>query len=57
MLDGTLWFIDPPWGLAQQRDGKELPGHLVFRRDPDGMLTPVLKHMAMPREENVVGCT
>jgi sugar lactone lactonase YvrE len=30
--DGTLWFTDPPWGL----DGPgELPGHWVFKLDPD----------------------
>lgn len=46
--DGTLWFTDPPWGLAGQREGKELGGHWVFRRDPDGTLAAVLRDRAMP---------
>lgn len=46
--DGTLWFTDPPWGLDGQRDGKELGGHWVFRRDPNGTLTVVLRDRAMP---------
>ena len=24
--DGTLWFTDPPWGLPNQREGRELEG-------------------------------
>jgi gluconolactonase len=46
--DGTIWFTDPPWGLAKQTEGKELSGHWVFRRDPDGTLTVVLRDCAMP---------
>ncbi|MEM7308740.1 MAG: SMP-30/gluconolactonase/LRE family protein [Planctomycetota bacterium] len=46
--DGTLWFTDPPWGLAGQSEGKELGGHWVFRRDPDGGLAVVLHDRAMP---------
>ncbi len=46
--DGTLWFTDPPWGLERQTVGKELDGHYVFRRDPDGTLTPVLTDRCMP---------
>lgn len=46
--DGTIWFTDPPWGLAKQTEGKELGGHWVFRRDADGALTVVLRDRAMP---------
>lgn len=46
--DGTLWFSDPPWGLKDQREGKELDGHWVFRREPDGTLAVVLRSLAMP---------
>ena len=47
--DGTLWFTDPPWGLPDQRDGKELDGHFVFRRDPQsGQLAAVIRDLAMP---------
>jgi len=44
--DGTLWFTDPPWGLA----GKgELPGHWVFKLDPKtGTVEAVVKDLAMP---------
>lgn len=47
--DGTIWFTDPPWGLNNQRDGKEQRGHYVFRRDGGtGELTLVLEDRAMP---------
>ena len=46
--DGTLWFTDPPWGLPGQREGKELDGHFVFRRAPDGELTIAIRDLAMP---------
>lgn len=46
--DGTIWFTDPPWGLADQSKGRELGGHWVFRRDPDGTLAVVLRDRAMP---------
>jgi len=47
-VDGTLWFTDPPWGLPQQTEGKELGGHWVFRRSPDGSLRAVLRDLAIP---------
>jgi len=47
--DGTLWFTDPPWGLPNQRDGKEQPGNFVFRLDPEsGQVTALLRDMCMP---------
>lgn len=47
--DGSLWFTDPPWGLKDRTEGKELPGHWVFRLDPDGgTVTAVVKDLAMP---------
>ncbi|MDQ3702629.1 MAG: SMP-30/gluconolactonase/LRE family protein [Chloroflexota bacterium] len=32
--DGTVWFTDPPYGLPQQREGKEQDKDHVFRYDP-----------------------
>lgn len=32
--DGTVWFTDPPYGLPQQRVGKEQDKDHVFRYDP-----------------------
>jgi len=36
--DGTLWFTDPPYGIASDREGRkaasELDGNHVFRYDP-----------------------
>ena len=47
--DGTLWFTDPPWGLPRQREGKEQPGHWVFRLDPETKEVRVLvKDLCMP---------
>ncbi|MFT4556766.1 MAG: gluconolactonase [Planctomycetaceae bacterium] len=44
--DGTLWFTDPPWGLTGTH---EIPGHWVFKRDPEtGTVEVVLKSLAMP---------
>ena len=47
--DGTLWFTDPPWGLANQREGRELEGHWVYRLDPESRdLRVVIRDLAMP---------
>ena len=47
--DGTLWFTDPPWGLPRQREGKEQPGHWVYRLDPKTKkVTVLVKDLCMP---------
>lgn len=47
--DGGLWFTDPPWGLANQREGRELPANHVFHREAEsGLVTSVLSDRAMP---------
>ena len=47
--DGTLWFTDPPWGLPNQREGRELAGHWVFRLDPaTGEVTLLVESLSMP---------
>jgi gluconolactonase len=47
--DGTLWFTDPPWGLANLTEGKELDGNWVYRLDPAvGEITVVIRDLAMP---------
>ncbi len=44
--DGTLWFTDPPWGLAGPH---EIPGHWVYRLDPKtGQVQVIYKKLAMP---------
>jgi len=47
--DGSLWFTDPPFGLARQdRDpGKELKFNAVFRY-ANGTLTPVITDLTLP---------
>jgi gluconolactonase len=46
--DGSLWFTDPPWGLKDRR-AKEIPGHWVYRLDPEtGKVDVVIKNLAMP---------
>jgi len=37
--DGRIFFTDPPYGLPNQREGKELDYNGVFRLDPNGTLT------------------
>jgi len=47
--DGTLWFTDPPWGLPRQSEGKEQPGHWVYRFDPKTKeVTALVKDLCMP---------
>lgn len=47
--DGTLWFTDPPWGLPNLTEGKELDGNWVYRLDPSlGEITAVIRDLAMP---------
>lgn len=46
--DGSLWFTDPPYGLAN-KSLKELDKNYVFRRAPDGIaLTVVARDFDMP---------
>jgi gluconolactonase len=37
--DGAVYFTDPPYGLPNQVEGKELDFNGVFRFDPEGILT------------------
>jgi gluconolactonase len=37
--DGTIYFTDPPYGLVNQKEGKELPFQGVFRISIQGKLT------------------
>lgn len=47
--DGRLWFTDPPWGLPNQREGRELPFNGVFCLDPSsGVLECVQSSLSMP---------
>jgi gluconolactonase len=45
--DGTLYFTDPPFGLADPME-QELPWSAVFRRTPDGALTPEVVDLEGP---------
>ena len=47
--DGSLWFTDPPFGLARQDldPGKELKFNAVFRY-ANGTLTPVITDLTLP---------
>jgi gluconolactonase len=38
---GAIYFTDPPFGLPNNEEGKDLSFNAVFRLDPDGALTPV----------------
>lgn len=49
--DGSIWFTDPPFGIAGHWEGDkaapELP-HAVYRIAPDGQLQQVLSDLAGP---------
>jgi gluconolactonase len=45
--DGTLYFTDPPFGLADPAD-QELPFNAVFRVTPDGVVTPEVADLEGP---------
>ena len=47
--DGTIWFTDPPYGLPNRTEGKELDKNYVFRFDPkSGQLTTLVDDFDMP---------
>lgn len=45
---GAIYFTDPPFGLPNGSEGKELTINPVFRLDPDGKLTPVVTDCDKP---------
>ncbi len=45
---GDLFFTDPPYGLTDQKVGKELAFQGVYRLAPDGTLTLVTKALLRP---------
>jgi gluconolactonase len=45
--DGTLYFTDPPFGLADPAE-QELPFNGVFRVTPDGVITPEITDLEGP---------
>jgi gluconolactonase len=46
--DGTVYFTDPPYGLRNFSEGKELECNGVFRLDPDGSLHLVAEDFERP---------
>ncbi len=46
--DGSIYFTDPPYGLKDQREEKELPHNGVYRRAPDGALTLLVDDFERP---------
>jgi gluconolactonase len=46
--DGAVFFTDPPYGLVDQREGKELPFQGVYRIDPDGSLDLLVDDFERP---------
>ena len=45
---GAIYFTDPPYGLPRQVEGKELDFQGVFRIDPDGRLSVVIRDLSRP---------
>src|ERR1043166_5667725 len=46
--DGTIFFTDPPYGLRNFSEGKELPFNGVFRRDTDGSVHLIADDLDRP---------
>ena len=46
--DGSIYFTDPPYGLPQQKEGKELDFNGVYRLTPKGVLTALVKDFKGP---------
>ncbi len=46
--DGRIYFTDPPYGLVDRTEGKELAFQGVFRIDPDGSLHLVADDFERP---------
>jgi gluconolactonase len=48
--DGSIWFTDPPYGLAGLNDSpvKEQPVNGVYRLEPDGEVTLAVADMTFP---------
>lgn len=46
--DGAIFFTDPPYGLRNFTEGKELSVNGVYRLDPNGTLTLVAHDMDRP---------
>ncbi|MBV9354600.1 MAG: SMP-30/gluconolactonase/LRE family protein [Chloroflexi bacterium] len=46
--DGSIFFTDPPYGLRNRTEGKELPFNGVFCLKPDGTLTVGVDDFELP---------
>lgn len=46
--DGSIYFTDPPYGLPNQSEGKELPFNGVYRIDPNGQLQLLVDDFERP---------
>ncbi|MER3406440.1 MAG: gluconolactonase, partial [Chloroflexota bacterium] len=46
--DGGVYFTDPPYGLRNLTEGKELPFQGVYRIEPDGRLTLLVDDFERP---------
>jgi gluconolactonase len=46
--DGSVYFTDPPYGMRDQSEGKEMHCNGVFHRAPDGTLTLLVEDFERP---------
>mgnify|MGYP002777007989 CR=1 FL=1 len=46
--DGSIYFTDPPYGLPEMSQGKELEFNGVYKISPDGQLSLQVKDLALP---------
>jgi gluconolactonase len=46
--DGAIYFTDPPYGLPRQTVGKELDFQGVYRVDPDGTISLLVRDLPRP---------
>lgn len=46
--DGTIYFSDPPYGLPEMTQGKELEFNGVYKISPNGELSLLIKDLELP---------
>lgn len=46
--DNTIYFSDPPYGLPNMTEGRELPFNGVYKISPEGELSLVTQNLQLP---------
>lgn len=46
--DGSIYFTDPPYGLPEMNQGKELSFNSVYKISPEGDLSLLIQELPLP---------